>query len=64
MTSGADQVTEAVTLALATKRLHLPALGLSLSESRRFVPVPPALEQYVIEASRAADFDRLLAVAG
>jgi transposase len=64
VTSGADQVTEAVTLALATKRLHLPALGLSLIESRRFVPVPPALEQYVIEASRAADFDRLLAVAG
>lgn len=61
--SGADQVTKAVTLALATKRLHLPALGLSLSESRRFVAVPPALEQYVIETSRAADFDRLLAVA-
>jgi transposase len=63
VTSGADQVTKAVTLALATKRLHLPALGLSLAEPRRFVPVPPALEQYVVETSRAADFDRLLAVA-
>ena len=63
VTSGADQVTKSVTLALATKRLHLPALGLSLAEPRRFVSVPPSLEQYVIETSRAADFDRLLAVA-
>lgn len=61
--NGAEQVTKAVTLALATKRLHLPALGLSLSGPPRFVPVPPALEQYVVESSRAADFDRLLAVA-
>jgi transposase len=63
VTSGADQVTKAVTLALATKRLHLPALGLSLAEPRRFIAVPKALEQYVVETSRAADFDRLLAVA-
>ena len=62
VTSGADQVTKAVTLALATKKLHLPALGLSLAEPRRFVSVPPALEQYVVESCRAADFDRLLAV--
>ena len=61
VTNGVDQVTKGVTLALATKRLHLP--GLSLSEPRRFVPVPPALEQYVVETSRAADFDRLLMVA-
>lgn len=63
VTNGVDQVTKAVTLALATKRLHMPSIGLSLTDPRRFVPVPPALEQYVIETSRAADFDRLLAVA-
>lgn len=61
--NGADQVTKAVSLALATKRLHMPSIGLSLTDARRFVPVPPALEQYVIETSGAADFDRLLAVA-
>lgn len=63
VTNGADQVTKAVTLALATKRLHMPSIGLALTDTRRFVPVPPALERYVVETSRAADFDRLLAVA-
>ena len=61
--NGADQVTDAVTLALATKRLHLPDLGISLSRPHRLIAVPAALEKFTIEASRATDFDRLLAVA-
>ena len=61
--SGADKVTEAVTLALATKRLLLPALGVTLARPQRLVPVPPALERFTVEASRATDFDRFLAVA-
>lgn len=58
--NGADQVTEAVTLALATKRLRLPDLGVSLVTPQRLVPVPAALLQITVEASRATDFDRLL----
>jgi transposase len=62
--NGTDKTTKAVTLALATDRLYLPALGLSLTEPRRFIAVPPALKQYVIETSKATDFDRLLVAAG
>jgi transposase len=59
---GEKQVSAALSLALKTKRLHLPSFDICLGERPRIVPVPAALLAYHIESSRATDFDYLLGV--
>ena len=60
--NGAAKVTRAVTLALATKHIHLPSLGIKMPPPSRLIAVPPELAKIAIEAGRATDYDRLLAV--
>jgi transposase len=58
--NGVEQVTDAVTRALTTKRIYLPDLGVT-APGPRLIQVPAGLEQIVVETARATDFDRHLA---
>lgn len=59
---GEKQVSEALRLALRTKRLHLPSFDIRLGERPQVVPIPTPLLAYDIESVRATDFDYLLEV--
>lgn len=60
---GAAQVTNAITIALASKRLFLPDFGVVATSPRRLISIPAGLEQFTIETARATDFNRLMAAA-
>lgn len=59
---GEKQVSQALRLALRTKRLHLPNFDIRLGERPQTVPIPKPLLAYDVEISRATDFDYLLGV--
>jgi len=59
---GEKRVSQALRLALRTKRLHLPNFDIRLGERPKVVAVPEPLRAYHIESGRAADFDLLLGV--
>jgi hypothetical protein len=57
---GEQPVAEAVRQAIAADRLDQIVLRAKPAEARPCVAVPSALDAYVIESARAADFDALL----
>ena len=59
---GEKRVSQALRLALRTKRLHLPDFDIRLGERPKIVAIPEPLRSYHIESGRAADFDSLLGV--